>query len=249
VAPGDQVTAGDQATADGTAAVEEDTAAGDSAAENTVAEHAAAEHTGQSRGDAESGETIATAASVGGPVSAATEAASTHEAAQQQTDREQIVAEQGILGAPPAAPAAAHPPTPGSAPAAAADRPTAPAPAALIESVQIRRAIAQAEKRTDLNWSVFIGTLGDNPRAQAEARHAELGPVAAKSVLIAVDPTAHRLEIVTGAHAHALLDDRSCALAVASMTSTFAVRDLDGGIAYGILAMVEHVRRARARDR
>lgn len=130
-----------------------------------------------------------------------------------------------------------------AAPAPAAG--AAAAPAALIESTQIRRAITQAEKRTDLNWSVFVGTLGDDPRAQAEARHAELGPAAAKSVLIAVDPAAHRLEIVTGTHARTLLDDRSCALAAASMTSTFAVRDLDGGIAYGILAMVEHVRRPR----
>lgn len=238
------MTAGDQATAD-----HEASAGGDPAVEETAgAEHLSAEHTGESHDDAESAETIATAASDGGPVSAATEAASTHEAAQQQTDREQAVAEQGILGAPPvAAHAHAHPPTPVSAPAAAAGMTTAPAPSALIESVQIRRAITQAEKRTDLNWSVFIGTLGDDPRAQAEARHAELGPAAPKSVLIAVDPTAHRLEIVTGTHARILLDDRSCALAAASMTSTFAVRDLDGGIAYGILAMVEHVRRTRNR--
>jgi hypothetical protein len=117
------------------------------------------------------------------------------------------------------------------------------APAALIESGQIRRAITLAEKRTGLNWSVFIGSLGAEPRKQAEARHAELGPAAARSVLIAVDPAAHHLEIVTGAHARTQLDDRSCALAAASMTSTFAVRDLDGGIARGILAMVEHVNR------
>ncbi len=120
-----------------------------------------------------------------------------------------------------------------------------PVVAPLVESTQIRRAIAIAQKRTELNWSVFIGTLGADPRAQAEARHAELGPTAGKSVLIAVDPAAHRLEIVTGAHARKLLDDRSCALAAAAMTSSFAVRDLDGGIAYGILAMVEHVRSAR----
>jgi hypothetical protein len=118
-------------------------------------------------------------------------------------------------------------------------------PAPLIESGQIRRAITLAEKRTGLNWSVFIGALGAESHKQAEARHAELGPAASRSVLIAVDPAAHRLEIVTGEHARVLLDDRSCALAAASMTSTFAVRDLDGGIARGILAMVEHVRQSR----
>lgn len=120
-----------------------------------------------------------------------------------------------------------------------------PAAAPLVESGQIRRALALAQRRTDLNWSVFIGTLGADPRVQAEARHAELGPAAAKSVLIAVDPTARHLEIVTGEHARKHLDDRSCALAAAAMTSSFAVRDLDGGIAYGILALVEHVRSSR----
>lgn len=114
----------------------------------------------------------------------------------------------------------------------------------LIESSQITRAITIAEKRTGLNWSVFAGSLGQDSRSAALARHAALGPTAAKSVLIAVDPRERRLEIVTGERARALLDDRSCALAAASMASTFAVRDLDGGIARGILAMAEHVRRS-----
>jgi Domain of unknown function (DUF5130) len=112
----------------------------------------------------------------------------------------------------------------------------------LIESGQITRAIRIAEKRTGLNWSVFVGGLGADSRAAAVARHAALGPTAAKSVLVAIDPQAHRLEIVTGDRARAVLDDRSCALAAASMAGTFAVRDLDGGIARGILAMAEHVR-------
>ena len=114
---------------------------------------------------------------------------------------------------------------------------------ALIESAQISRALTFARRRTGLHWAVFVGDLGADSRAGAETRHAQLGPVAAKAVLIAVDPGAHRLEIVTGEAAGRVLDDRSCALAAASMASTFAVRDLDGGIARGILAMVEHVRR------
>jgi hypothetical protein len=114
----------------------------------------------------------------------------------------------------------------------------------LIESGQITRAIRIAEKRTGLSWSVFVGSLGQDTRAAALARHAALGPTAAKSVLIAVDPRTRRLEIVTGDRARTFLDDRSCALAAASMAGTFAVRDLDGGIARGILAMAEHVRRS-----
>ena len=113
----------------------------------------------------------------------------------------------------------------------------------MIESAQIQRAIAIAEKRTGLNWSVFVGDLGQDPRAEAVERHGALGPAAADSVLLAVDPNARHLEIVTGSRARRRLDDRSCGLAAASMAGTFAVRDLDGGIARGILALVEHVRR------
>jgi hypothetical protein len=113
----------------------------------------------------------------------------------------------------------------------------------VIESAQIQRAIKIAEKRTGLNWSVFVGDLGQEPRTEALTRHGALGPAAAESVLLAVDPAKHRLEIVTGSRARKRLDDRSCALAAASMAGTFAVRDLDGGIARGILALVEHVRR------
>jgi uncharacterized membrane protein YgcG len=115
----------------------------------------------------------------------------------------------------------------------------------VIESAQIQRAIKIAEKRTGLNWSVFVGDLGQDPRAEALSRHGALGPAATDSVLLAVDPNAHRLEIVTGTRARKRLDDRSCALAAASMAGTFAVRDLDGGIARGILALVEHVRRGQ----
>jgi uncharacterized membrane protein YgcG len=112
-----------------------------------------------------------------------------------------------------------------------------------IESAQIQRAIKLAERRTGLNWSVFVGDLGQDPRAEALIRHGALGPAAAESVLLAVDPVKRKLEIVTGTRARKRLDDRSCALAAASMAGTFAVRDLDGGIARGILALVEHVRR------
>jgi uncharacterized membrane protein YgcG len=119
----------------------------------------------------------------------------------------------------------------------------APGEAAVIESAQIQRAIKIAEKRTGLNWSVFVGDLGADPRAEAVNRHGALGPSEIDSVLLAVDPNAHRLEIVTGSRARKRLDDHSCALAAASMAGTFAVRDLDGGIARGILALAEHVRR------
>ena len=54
------------------------------------------------------------------------------------------------------------------------------------------------------------------------------------SVLIAVSPGQKVVEVVTGAGAARRLPDRACALAVLSMTTSFAAGDLVGGIVNGL---------------
>ena len=61
-------------------------------------------------------------------------------------------------------------------------------------------------------------------------------------MLVAVDPAARRLEIVTGGEVRRRLDDRSCALAAVSMTSAFEAGDLAGGIGHGVRSLAEHAR-------
>lgn len=134
----------------------------------------------------------------------------------------------------------------------------------------IVRAIRAASRNSGgLTFSVYVGSLAgsgsEHPRAHAERLHAALGAreeaggnptaaehdasrvaaAAADCVLVAVDPQARRLEIVTGADARRWLDDRSCALAAATMTSSFAAGDLAGGIVAGLQVLGDHARHPR----
>jgi Domain of unknown function (DUF5130) len=114
---------------------------------------------------------------------------------------------------------------------------------------EIARAIRLAEHEGGPRFSVYVGGLGNDTRAQAERLHAALGGDAPFAVLVAVDPGARRLEIVTGAEARRRLDDRSCALAAASMTSAFLAGDLVGGIVHGVQMLADHARVPRTLHR
>jgi uncharacterized membrane protein YgcG len=102
------------------------------------------------------------------------------------------------------------------------------------------RAIRLARKQSQLPVSVYVGTLEGDSRAMALQLHDALGADADQTVLVAVDPGARRVEIVTGKEVRRRLDDRSAGLAAMTMTSAFQAGDLAGGIANGVLALAEH---------
>ena len=106
----------------------------------------------------------------------------------------------------------------------------------------IVRAIRLARRESELPVSVYVGTLEGDTRAQALRLHGALGAGAGESVLIAVDPGARRVEIVTGADVRRRLDDRAAGLAAIAMTSAFQAGDLSGGIVDGIRSLAEHAR-------
>jgi uncharacterized membrane protein YgcG len=108
------------------------------------------------------------------------------------------------------------------------------------------RAMRLARTQSDLSVSVYVGALEGDTRAMAKQLHAALGADAGRQVLVAVDPGARRLEIVTGAEVRRRLDDRSCGLAAMTMTSAFQAGDLSGGIASGVLALAEHAQAPRS---
>lgn len=110
----------------------------------------------------------------------------------------------------------------------------------------IVRAIRLARSQADLPVSVYVGTLEGDSRASALRLHGALGAEAATTVLVAVDPGARRVEIVTGTEAGRRLDDRAAGLAAMTMTSAFQAGDLSGGIASGVLALAEHARAPRS---
>lgn len=108
---------------------------------------------------------------------------------------------------------------------------------------EIDRLLRAARDETGVRFSVWVGQAPEQVRRHARRLHAALGREAAAAVLVAVDPVARRLEIVTGVHARRRLDDRTCALAAMSMTSAFGVGDLSGGITSGVSMLRDHARR------
>lgn len=108
------------------------------------------------------------------------------------------------------------------------------------------RAIRLARQQSQLPVSVYVGTLEGDSRAMAQKLHGALGAEAADYVLVAVDPGARRVEVVTGPRVRRRLDDRAAGLAAMTMTSAFQGGDLAGGIANGVLALAEQAHAPRS---
>jgi hypothetical protein len=102
------------------------------------------------------------------------------------------------------------------------------------ELARLDEALTMSSRETGLRFTLYIGDLGGRTRAQAEELHARSGGNPTDSVLIAVSPGQKVVEVVTGASAARRLPDRACALAVLSMTTSFAAGDLVGGIVNGL---------------
>jgi uncharacterized membrane protein YgcG len=112
------------------------------------------------------------------------------------------------------------------------------------QRARLARSVETTERATGLNLVLRVGALEDG-RASAEALLAGCGAAADASVVVAVDPAARGLEIVTGRDAARILDDRTCRLVALAMTSSFAAGDLVGGIRNGLQVMADHGRNAR----
>jgi hypothetical protein len=102
------------------------------------------------------------------------------------------------------------------------------------ELARLDEALTMASRETGLRFTLYLGDLGPRTRVQAEEMHARSGGNPVDSILIAISPGQRVVEVVTGAHASRRLPDRACALAVLSMTTSFAGGDLVGGIVNGL---------------
>lgn len=103
---------------------------------------------------------------------------------------------------------------------------------------QIDTALATAKRFSDLDFEAYLGPGGEVPRQHALALHSHLSRPD-DSVLVLCDPAQRALEIVTGQRTRQYLDDASCRLAVATMTSSFLAGDLVGGLVRGIQQLGE----------
>lgn len=102
------------------------------------------------------------------------------------------------------------------------------------ELSRLDEALTMSSRETGLRFTLYIGDLGKRTRIRAEELFAQSGGDLAENVLIAVSPGQRVVEVVTGAAAARRIPDRACALAVLSMTNTFASSDLVGGIVNGL---------------
>lgn len=110
------------------------------------------------------------------------------------------------------------------------------------QSRRLRRAVEIAEQASGLRFSLYVGPSEEDARSYALRLHGSLDD-ADETVLVLCDPDFRVLEIVTGRTAKRVLADRDCALAAASMRSSFVAGDIIGGLAHGITQMGESARR------
>lgn len=114
------------------------------------------------------------------------------------------------------------------------------------ESMQRSVDIAQREA-SGLRFSVYVGLLAEG-RDTAMALLAQLDEPR-RSVLVAIDPATRSVDVITGRDAARAIDDRSCALAVLTMTASLSAGDLVGAVRDGLALLGQHARVPRSLHR
>lgn len=114
-----------------------------------------------------------------------------------------------------------------------------------VQLAKLDEALALSSRSTGLDFSIYLGDLGQDTRAHAERLHASIGlPAASEAVLIAASPGQRVVEIVTGEESHRRLSDRTCKLAVMSMVASFKEGDLIGGLVSALRMLTDQAGRA-----
>lgn len=107
-------------------------------------------------------------------------------------------------------------------------------PFTAAQLARIDEALTLASREAGLDFSVYVGALGKDSRAEAERLFMSIGAQAGSAMLIAVSPGERVVEVVTGELAGHRLPQRSAKLAVMSMVASFKEGDLVGGIVGGL---------------
>ncbi|MFC6153547.1 DUF5130 family protein [Nocardioides yefusunii] len=109
------------------------------------------------------------------------------------------------------------------------------------QRAQLDRAIREAETASRVEFSVFRGTLTADPTGHAAKLH---GMMAApdRSVLVAVDPKARVIEIVTGAAVRGRLTDAKVRKVVKAMGKSLAAGDQVGALTDALAQLAKDAR-------
>ncbi|TKG66890.1 DUF5130 family protein [Prauserella endophytica] len=118
--------------------------------------------------------------------------------------------------------------------------PAAPkGPFTTAQLARLDEALTLASRETGLEFSIYLGELGNDSRVGAESLHDSLGAQGDHAVLIAVSPGERVVEVVTGGEAMYRLPDRGAKLAVMSMVASFKEGDLIGGLVSGLRMLAD----------
>ncbi|HVV31064.1 MAG TPA: DUF5130 family protein [Mycobacteriales bacterium] len=104
---------------------------------------------------------------------------------------------------------------------------------------RLNEAVAAAEEQTGMRFPVYVGTVHGDVRHFAELELAGLRELGDEVVLTVVAPGERVVQIVTTADARRRLSDHACGLATLSMTTSFGLGDLVGGITVGLRMLAD----------
>ncbi|MCK2241200.1 MULTISPECIES: DUF5130 family protein [unclassified Crossiella] len=108
-----------------------------------------------------------------------------------------------------------------------------------VQLATLDEALTLSSRSSGLDFSIYLGDLGEDIHARAQELHGSLGAKAANAVLVAVSPGQRVVEIVTGVESGRRLADRGCKLAVMSMVASFKEGDLAGGLVSGLRMLAD----------
>ena len=90
-----------------------------------------------------------------------------------------------------------------------------------------------------MRFPVYVGAVDGDLESFARQELDRLSYLGPEIVLVAVDPAQRVLQIATSGAAHRRLSDNGCALAALSMTTSFGLGDLVGGLVVGLRMLAD----------
>jgi hypothetical protein len=107
------------------------------------------------------------------------------------------------------------------------------------QRLRLNEAVRTAEMQTGMRFSVYVGAVPGDPQGFAEQELAGLRHLGPEVVLVVVGPAERLVQVTTSPGARTRLSDQACALTVLSMTTSFGLGDLVGGIVVGLRMLAD----------
>lgn len=107
------------------------------------------------------------------------------------------------------------------------------------QRIRLHEAIEAAEAQTGMCFPVYVGAVEADLEVFVATELDRLSYLGDEIVLTAVDPAGREVRIGTTAAARVRLSDQACALAVLSMTTSFGLGDLVGGLVVGLRMLAD----------